>query len=63
MSVLGPLIFLILISDIDKNVLHNIVKSFADYTHATKLIKTIESVLQLQEDLQWIYQNGLMTTT
>ena len=55
-SVLGPLIFLILIGDIDKDVLHSIVKPFAVDTRATKLIKTIENVLRLQEDLQRIYQ-------
>ena len=55
-SVLGPLIFLILIGDIDKDVLHSIVKSFADDTRATKLIKTIEDVIRLQEDLQRIYK-------
>ena len=41
-SVLGPLIFLILIGEIDKDALHSIVKSFADDTCATKLIKTIK---------------------
>ena len=42
--------------NIDKDVLHSIVKSFADDTHVTKLIKTIEDVFRLQEDLQRIYQ-------
>ena len=35
---------------------HSIVKSFADDTRATKLIKTIEDVIRLQEDLQHIYK-------
>ena len=34
-SVLGPLIFLLLISDIDKHILHTLVASFADDTKAT----------------------------
>ena len=62
-SVLGPLIFLILIGDIDKDVLHSIVKSFADDTRATKLVKTIEDVIRLQEDLQrnykWTHDNNM----
>ena len=35
-SVLGPLIFLILIGDIDKDILNRFVKSFADDTRASK---------------------------
>ena len=35
-SVLGPLIFLILIGDINNKIIHSIVKSFADDTRATK---------------------------
>ena len=35
-SVLGPLIFLILISDIDDEILHSFIASFADDTRATK---------------------------
>ena len=54
-SVLGPLIFLILIDDIDKNVQNCSVKSFADDTRATKQIKTTEDVASLQDDLERIY--------
>jgi len=55
-SVLGPLIFLILIGDIDKEVLHSFVKSFADDTRATKKVKTLEDVSLLQKDLEKIYE-------
>lgn len=54
-SVLGPLIFVILISDIDKKVVNSKVKSFADDTRATKKIKTIEDSTLLQEDLNEVY--------
>ena len=39
-SVLGPLIFVILVSDIDKKIVLSKAKSFADATRATK--KTID---------------------
>ena len=55
-SVLGPLIFLILIGDIDKEVIHSSVKSFADDTRATKSVKSTEDVQQLQNDLDKIYE-------
>ena len=55
-SVLGPLIFLILIGDIDENVIHCLVKSFADDTRAAKSIKNAEDVKILQQELQILYQ-------
>ena len=55
-SVLGPLIFLILIGDIDKEVVHSLVKSFADDTRATKAVKTLEDAVLLQNDLERIYK-------
>ena len=55
-SVLGPLIFLILIGDIDKNIVEAIVKSFADDTRATKSIDSIQDTIKLQQDLDKIYQ-------
>ena len=51
-SVLGPLIFLIMIGDIDKEIVNSIVKSFADDTRATKSIKSVADVQMLQSDLQ-----------
>ena len=55
-SVLGPLIFFILIGDIDEEVLESIVKSFADDTRATKAIKTLQDTSLLQNDLNAIYK-------
>ena len=55
-SVLGPLIFLILIGDIDENILQSFVKSFADDTRATKSIKNAEDVKILQQELHILYQ-------
>lgn len=55
-SVLGPLVFLVLIGDIDDDVIHSIVKSFADDTRATKNINSIDDTKKLQEDLEKIYK-------
>ena len=55
-SVLGPLIFLILIGDIDEDVIESIVKSFADDTRTTKSVNSVEDVNALQKDLQSIYE-------
>ena len=55
-SVLGPLIFLILIGDIDKDILNIFVKSFADDTRGTKKVKTAEDVALMQLDLEKIYK-------
>jgi hypothetical protein len=55
-SVLCPLIFLILIGDINNEVIHSIIKSFADDTRATKSIKYTDDVAKLQNDLQIIYE-------
>ena len=52
----GPLIFLVLIGDIDENVVHCLVKSFADDTRAAKSIKNAEDVKILQQELQILYQ-------
>ena len=55
-SVLGPLLFLILLGDIDKSVVSAFVSSFADDTRVGHRIKTAENVNALQEDLKSIYQ-------
>ena len=55
-SVLGPLIFLMLISDIDEKIEHAKVASFVDDTRATKGISTVEDATDLQNDLFRIYQ-------
>ena len=55
-SVLGPLLFLILIADIDAEVIHAIIKSFADDTRAMQGINTKEDVTTLQRELEKIYK-------
>jgi len=54
-SVLGPLLFLVLIGDIDEHVLHSIVASFADDTRVTNGIKSDQDAAHLQNDLFQIY--------
>ena len=54
-SVLGPLIFLILLGDIDANVKASKVRSFADDTRAMNGIQNLCHASQLQNDLDSIY--------
>ena len=54
-SVLGPLIFLLLIGDIDANVRYARVTSFADDTRAAKGVSNVREISQLQSDLDEIY--------
>ena len=55
-SVLGPLLFLIMLSDIDKDVHSSFVSSFADDTRVLSGIGNNADVLRLQEDLDAIYR-------
>ena len=55
-SVIGPLLFLVLIGDIDANVATSFVSSFADDTRVGRRIKTEADVNDLQADLNAIYQ-------
>ena len=55
-SVLGPILFLILIGDIDKNVKSSFVSSFADDTRAGRQVSNESDVTALQTDLDSIYQ-------
>ena len=55
-SVLGPLLFLIMIQDIDNNIFHSILASFADDTRLMKEISKPEDVYHLQNDLQTVYK-------
>ena len=55
-SVLGPLLFLIMIQDIDTNILHSFLSSFADDTRLMKEISKNTDVQSLQDDLDVVYQ-------
>ena len=55
-SVLGPLLFLVLISDIDSNITSAFLSSFADDTRVAKGIISEDDVIALQSDLQAIYR-------
>ena len=55
-SVIGPLIFLILISDIDHNTLHSLIASFTDDTRATKGLANETDAVDFKEDLFHMYQ-------
>lgn len=55
-SVLGPVLFLIMISDIDENVKHSILSSFADDTRLMKSITAAADIVLLQEDLDSVYE-------
>ena len=55
-SVLGPLLFLILIGDIDQNVAHAFLSSFADDTRIGSKITTVDDVSRLQADLNTVYE-------
>ena len=54
-SVIGPLLFLIMIGDIDKNVVSSSVSSFADDTRVLRGVNSQQDVEELQKDLQTIY--------
>ena len=54
-SVLGPLLFLILMIDIDEHILDSLLGSFADDTKLWKAIKSLLQNHQLQEDLEHVY--------
>ena len=54
-SVLGPLLFLVLIGDIDEDIVDSTVTSFADDTRAKKGQKTEADAVELQNDLFRIY--------
>ena len=54
-SVLGPVLFLVHISDIDEHLNHTAVSSFADDTRFTMLVKCREDMGKMQEDLDEVY--------
>ena len=55
-SVLGPLIFLILIGDIDKDIVSFFLSSFADDTRIGQEVDCEQDAVSLQNDLQSIYK-------
>ena len=54
-SVLGPLIFLVLLGNIDEKIAHSFLSSFADDTRVGMPIDSAGDALKLQEDLDAIY--------
>ena len=55
-SVLGPLLFLILIGDIDRDIAHAFISSFADDTRLTRAVSGVRDASSLQTELEKIYQ-------
>ena len=55
-SVLGLLLFLILIGDIDKSVISSFLSSFADGMQIGKGIASKEDAIELQRDFSAVYQ-------
>lgn len=55
-SVLGPLLFLTMIGDIDQNAKASRVTSFADDTRISRQITREEDAEELQKDLEGIYK-------
>ena len=55
-SVLGPLLFLVLIGDIDQNVATAFLSSFADDTRVGNKISNMSDATRLQDDLSAVYK-------
>ena len=55
-SVIGPLLFLVLIGDIDKDIAHAFLSSFADDTRLTGIVRNVRDASLLQSDLETVYQ-------
>ena len=55
-SVLGPLLFLTLIGDIDENISHSFLSSFVDDTRIGRPNRSDTDIKLLQEDLDSVYQ-------
>ena len=63
-TVLGPILFLIFINNMNSCILHSILRSFADDTRIMRAIKTVEDSALLQEDLnrviEWASDNNML---
>ena len=57
-SVIGPQLFLVLIGDIDKEVSHSFLSSFADDTRIGSAISSPKEAKLLQQDLQAVYNRA-----
>ena len=55
-SVLGPLLFIMMISDINENIEYSSLSSFADDTRIKKAIQSILDTFMLQRDLNRLYK-------
>ena len=55
-SVLGPVLFLIMISDIDSNIVNSIIRTFADDTKVIQKVCSVEDGKRLQDSLETIYE-------
>ena len=55
-SVLGPLLFLVLIGDIDKDIAAAFLSSFADDTRVGSGINCVQDTVELQADLTSVYE-------
>ena len=55
-SVIGPLLFLILIGDIDQDIATSFVSSFADDTRLSRGLSGVTDASALQSDLEKVYQ-------
>ena len=61
-SILGPLLFLIFINDIDVGIFNKLLK-FADDTKVAAVVSNKEDIAQLQKDLHNLYQCCLLYTS
>ena len=55
-SVLGPILFITLLGDIDKDIVSSFLSSFADDTRVGKDISSADDMKKLQDDLDSIYK-------
>ena len=63
-TVLGPILFILFINDLEKCIKHSTSRFFADDTRISKQITSVQNVAELQEDLnsviEWSIQNNMM---